>query len=236
MDEYRPQIYGTEHLIFLAIYFVLVVVAMILAIKFLKTDKQKTIYIKILAGLVLINCLVCRIAVGVHDNNWTHALPYTICSMTNIVMPLVVIFGKPNMKVYQCLWYLGVVGGLGTVLYPDFIGQDSSVFAVRTISSLLHHGFAFLLCISMLAFKWFKPQLRYCYYFPMIFSGYIAFGALMIHKCNIYGSMLVNKSLLSGTPIDCWFILVVGTALIALLSLACELIRRHRAKNTPQNA
>ena len=221
-----PKVFGWQHLTFLAIFLVLGTVSLILAKVFLKERKGQVIFIKVLAGITLISVILNRIFVAIHHSNIASLFPYTICSLTSFALSLVTIFGKENNNAYQALWYIGFVGGLSTLLYPDFIEQNISIFYPATITGLLHHGFCFLLTIALLLFNWFRPNLKKCYYFPMIFSGYITIGTFAQHVLKINGSMLITKPILNGTPINCWFILTVGTALVVLASLVYSLIKK----------
>ncbi len=225
-----PKVFGWEHITYLIIFLVIAIASLVLAKIFLKERKWQVLYIKVVAGLALLSNILCRIFVAIKDSNISHAFPYTICSLTSLLLPLAVLLGKENSNLYQGLWYLGLVGGLGTMLYPDFIGQNASVFYSCTITGLLHHSFDFLLCLAMWVFGWFRPNLKKCYFFPMIFCGYITVGAFAQHVLEINGSMLITKSVLEGTPINCWFILFVGTILIALFSLVYELIKKKCEK------
>lgn len=228
-----PKVFGWQHLTYLAIFFVLATLSLVLAKIFLKGKRGQTIFIKVLAGLTFASNLVCRIAVAVRGSNIRHFYPYTICSLTSFALPLAVLCGKEDLDVYQALWYLGFVGGLGTLVYPDFIGQNQSFFYLATITGLLHHSFIFMLSIAMLMFGWFRPNIKKCYYFPMVFCGYITAGAFAQHVLEIDGSMLITEPILNGTPIDCWFILCVGSAGIALIALVYELVKKYILKKRP---
>ncbi len=230
------KVFGWQHLTYLAVVVVVAVVGLVLAKIFIKDSKKQMIFIKILAGLTLVCNLGCRIAVIFHTGGVKYAFPYTICAMTSFVLPLAVLFGKGNSNLYQALWYLGIVGGIGTLVYPDFLSQNESFFYPATFLSMLHHTFVTILCFAMVMFKWFRPNLKKCYYFPMIFAGYITLGTFAQHVLGIDGSMLITKPILKGTPINCWFILVIGTACVALVALVYELIKkRSQAKNSIQN-
>lgn len=227
-----PKVFGWQHLTFLAIFLGLGVLSLILAKVFLKERKGQVIFIKILAGITLLSVILNRIFVAIRHGSATSLFPYTICSLTSFAFSLSVIFGKENEKVYQCFWYLGFAGGLATLLYPDFIGQNASIFYGATITGLIHHGLCFLLAIAMLLFNWFRPNFKTCYYFPMIFAWYITIGAFAETVLKIGGSMLITKPVLSGTPINCWFILVVGSVCIALVSLAYDLIKKKLSQKS----
>ena len=167
-----PKVFGWQHLTFLAIFLGLGALSLVLAKIYLKDKKGQAIFIKVLAGITLLSVILNRIFVAIRHGSATLLFPYTICSLTSFALSLSVIFGKENENLYQGLWYIGFTGGLATLLYPDFIGQNASLFYGATITGLLHHGFCLLLTIALLLFNWFRPNLKKCYYFPMIFSGY----------------------------------------------------------------
>lgn len=224
-----PKVFGWEHLTFMGIYLLVGVALLIVAKKYLKEEKGQTIFIKSLAGATLICNILTRIGVGM-TYGWVTVFPSTVCSLTNFLLPIVVIFGKRNLNVYHALWYIGLVGGLGSTLYPDYISQNASVFFLPTICSLLHHAFIVLLCISMIMFNWFRPSLKKWYYFPMVFCGYITIGAFALHVLKIDNAMSITAPLIEGTPINCWFILGVGTALEVIVVALYEAIHHYYMK------
>ena len=221
-----PEIFGWQHLIILGVFLVVFLVTTLLSKKLLRTGKQQTILIKIIAGLLLASVIANRISVAIKSNNLVYATPYTYCSMSSLVISLLVLLGKPDMKAFQCFWYMAFVGGIVTMIYPDFIGQNASVLFPATITGILHHAFDIILCVIMLQFKWFTPSLKTCYYFPMMFCSYIVIGLFAIKILNFGNAMCINGPLLSGTPLYWWFIWIVGSALVAVFSLICEVLKK----------
>ncbi len=224
-----PEVFGRQHLTFIAIYVVLGVASLILAKLFLKERKGQTIFIKVLAGLTLFFNIGCRISVGYYFGR-KYVFPSTICSLTSILLPLIVLFGKENLQVYHGLWYIALVGGLASTIYADYVSQNPSIFYLPTITGLLHHAFILLLVVAMVLFNWFKPDLKKWYYFPMIFTGYITIGTFALHVLGIENAMSITVSIISGTPLNCWFILGVGTALEVFVNLIYTLIVKYIQK------
>ncbi len=224
-----PKIFGWQHLTFIAVYIIIGVTSLVLGKLFLKEKKGQTIFIKVLAGLTLISIIINRISLGYYYG-WKYTFPSTICSLTSITFSLIVLFGKENLKIYHGFWYIALVGGLASTIYADYISQNPSIFFLPTITGLLHHAFILLMVIAMVLFNWFRPSLKKRYYFPMIFTGYIAVGTFALHVLDIKDAMSIATPIVSGTPINCWFILGVGTALEVLVTLIYELILKYIQK------
>ena len=62
--------------------------------------------------------------------------------------------------------------------------------------------------------------------FPYDFFRIYTIGAFAETVLKIGGSMLITKPVLNGTPINCWFILTVGTLLVVLTSVVYYLLRK----------
>lgn len=220
-----PKVFGWQHLIYLGFFAILSILTIVLSKKFLKTEKSQAILIKVVAGLTLLTVILCRIGVVVNNGQgMKYFLPNTFCGFTSFVFSIVVIFGKPNLKSYQCFFYMAVVGGLATLIYPDFIGQNESFMYLPTITGFLHHSFCLLLAILMAIFGWFKPDFKTCYYFPMIYCTYIIWGLFDMTVIGVNNAMCITTPLLSGTPLYWWFVLIVGSLLVALFSFVYQFV------------
>ena len=87
----------------------------------------------------------------------------------------------------------------------------------------------------MIMFGWFKPELRKSYYFPLVYSLYITFGAFEIHVLGLLDAMSIKFALIDNSPLTCWFILPVGAILVYLTAFIYELLvkiikKKKRAK------
>lgn len=137
-----------------------------------------------------------------------------------------VLFGKEDLPIYNGPFYIGLIGGISSLIYPDFISQGTTIFQLNTIMGLLHHGYLFILCLAMLIFNWFRPSIKNCYYFPLTICIYITVGVFAIYKLGLKTAMLVDTPILSGTIIDIWFILIFGTILDYLVAFIYEVITK----------
>lgn len=228
-----PKVYGKEHIIFLVIYFVVAITAIVLSKLFLKSKKSQMIYLRTLAGLTLLFNLLCRIGVAIYEEPYEW-FPATVCSMTSFVLPTLVLLRKENDTLYHGVFYIAIVGGIATLIYPDFISQGPSIFQLNTFMGLLHHGTLFLLALSMILFGWFQPSLKKSFVFPITICIYIAIGAFAIRKLGLEDGMLINSPIVKGTPIDCWFILLFGTVLVYFISFVYEIVYLKWYKNRKQ--
>ncbi len=224
------EVFGKEHIIFLIIYFILGLTLLIISKIKIKSWKIELIYFRILSILIIISDLFCRIGEGI-QYGFINGLPSSICSITGFVLPIIILFGKKNLGVYQALVYMGIVGGFFTLLLAPFISQGSSIFQLNTFMALLYHGLLLILCISMILFKWFKPEVKKCHYFPLVYSLYITLGAFEYFNLEIISAMSIKYPLISNTPLTCWFILLVGTILIYLVGFIYEACVKIVSKN-----
>ncbi len=227
-----PELYGWQHLTYLAIYAIVLVATIVLTHYFIKTEKAKTILIKSVAGLLLVLILINRISVAVRYQSALSFIPNTYCGVTSLVLSIAVLVCKPNSKAYDFLWYMGFVGGIATLFYPDFLSQDVSFFYLPTISGLLHHSVLLILCILMLQTKWFTPQLKNWKYFPIGMACYTLYGLFIIDVCGWENAMSINDGIIEGTPLNWWFITIVGTVLVVAFLLIVEYFRKQKAKKS----
>ncbi len=230
-----PKLYGWQHLTYLAI-FVVVFVGIILVAHFCcKTDKSKTILIKSVAGVLLVLILINRFAIAfMREHDASKILPDSYCGATSLLLAVWVLVAKPNNKAFHFMWYIGVFGGLATMLMPDFLGQASSFMYLPTISGMLHHSTLLILCALMLQTKWIEPNLKYWYCFPIGMSCYTLYGLFLMDIFKWENAMCINKPIINGTPINWWVITLAGTALIAGVLALVELIKKQRKKKAQQ--
>ncbi len=227
-----PKLYGWQHLTYLAIFFTIFIATIVISKYFVKSDKQKTILLKSIAILLFILIIINRISIAFRFSDPAMFIPNSYCGLTSLVLSLVVIFGKPNLKSYHFLFYMGLVGGIATMFYPDFLGQDISFWYLPTISGLLHHSVLLILCVLLMQTKWFTPSIKGWKWFPIGLSIYTLYGLLLMDIFKWESAMEINSSLIKGTPLTWWFILIVGSALLFVVLLLIEFIRQKKNKNT----
>lgn len=227
------RVFGTVHLIYLAITLPLSVIGLVLAKKYAKSEKAKSIVLKSLGGLLLIWILINRLSqVYRYDQvRWEQIIPDSFCGMTSLVLALAVLFGKKDNAVYHFTWFLGLVGATITVLNPTFLSQGPTVFYLPTISGLLHHSVALVVVAALLMFgqihityqKW------YCTFFG--FTAYLTVGAFQMAVFGFQDSFHIAEPILSGTPLTAWVMAPIYAVGYGMVLLAIELIRRKKQKN-----
>ena len=231
----NPQIYGTEHIIFLAVFFVLATVSLILIAKYVKTEKTKTIIIKVLAFLLLCAILCNRISIAVLSDDWRRVIPNTFCGMNSLVLALALLFSKKDNAVLHFVVYFAFVGGLGTILYPTFIDTYSSVFHPITFSGLIHHALSFYLTILLQVVDWFTPDYKKWKSIVVGFLAYITLGAFLIFGLGISTAFYINESIIDGTPLTVWVLIpifVVGFTIYMFIDQTIRFkIRKKKESN-----
>ena len=227
----NPEVFGLEHIIFLVIFIILTVVSLILIKKYVKTEKTQTIIIKVLAALLL-GAIICnRICIALKNNNWTNLIPDTFCGLDSLLLSLALLLGKKNNAVLHFVVYLGFVGGLVTLIYPDFIENYPSIFDPLPFSGLLHHALALYLCILVQVIGWFTPDYKKWKNLVIGFMAYITLGAFLMFVLDNNSAFYINAPILDGTPLTVWVLAPIFAVGYALYMLAYELIKRKIQKN-----
>ena len=75
----NPQIFGWEHLIFLATFAIFMIVSLILLGIFIKDEKNKVIILKLTAFLLLLFIIWNRISISISNKRWTYLIPDSFC-------------------------------------------------------------------------------------------------------------------------------------------------------------
>lgn len=227
------SVFGTVHLIYLLITFPLSILALFLGKKYAKTEKSQSIFLKVLAGLLLIWIIINRLSQVYRygDVRWEQIIPDSFCGMTSLVLALAVLFGKKDNPVYHFVWLLGLVGASITVFNPTFLDQGPSIFYLPTISGLLHHSLALVMVGALLLFgqihitykKW------YCTFFG--FTAYLSVGAFQMSVLGFSDSFHIAEPILPGTPLTAWVMAPLYAVGYGLVLLVIELVRKLRAKS-----
>ena len=224
------NVFGSVHIIYLVITLPLSVLALFLGKKFAQTEKSQSIFLKILAGLLLIWIIINRLSqvYRYDDVRREQIIPDSFCGMTSLVLALAVLFGKKDNPVYHFVWFLGLVGASITVFNPTFLDQGPSIFYLPTISGLLHHSLALVMVAALLLFgqihitykKW------YCTFFG--FTSYLTVGAFLMHTFHLSDAFHIAEPLLSDTPLTAWVMAPMYAAAYALILLIVEIVKRKK--------
>jgi len=230
------RVFGSVHLIYLAITVPLSVVGLFLAKKFAKTEKAQSIILKTLGGLLLIWIIINRLSqvYRYSDVRWEQIIPDSFCGMTSLVLALSVLLGKKDNCAYHFTWFLGLVGALITIFNPTFLNQGPSVFYLPTISGLLHHSLALVVVGALLIFDQIHITYKkwYCTFFG--FTAYLTVGAFQMAVFGFGDSFHIVEPILSGTPLTAWVMAPLYAAGYGIVLLLIELIRRRKQKKTSE--
>lgn len=230
LAETNPQIFGWEHLTYLAVFLVFMVASLVIIKIYAKSTKVQDIIVRCTGLLLFIFILWNRIAICISHQRATYIIPDSFCGMSSLVLALAVIFGKRNNNVLHFVFYFAILGDVLSVFYPDFIGQASSIFYSNTISGLLHHSFGLLLCILLCLVGWFSPNYKKSGNIVIGFMAYITVGAFLMSVFDYSDAFYINHPILSGTPLTVWVLIPIFVALYTLFMVIYELVRRKLQK------
>ncbi|MGD9909757.1 MAG: hypothetical protein AB7U79_04030 [Candidatus Izemoplasmatales bacterium] len=201
-----PQVYGLEHFLYLFTVFSIYAVGFYLIHKFIKTEKQVTWLIKGLGLVLFLAIMWNRISVSALRDGWDFFIPSTFCGFSSLALSLGAIFLKKDHPFFHSVAFVGLLGGLLTTFYPDFIGQSDSIFYPMTISGLVHHSVMVFLVIVMIQTKFLIPTKKKWFYLPLGLSLYMTFGLFQITVLGYNDAMYIYHPILEGTALN-WFVL-----------------------------
>ncbi len=222
------KIFGTEHIIFLVIFFVFAIISWVLIKKYAKNEKTKSIIVRCIGALLFLFVLWNRIELIIKNGQFYRILPNSFCGLNSFVLGLAVLFGRKNNSVLHYVCYVAFVGGLITILYPDFITSYDTFMHPIVWSGLLHHALSFYLCVLVQLVGWFTPTYKKWKNIIIGFLAYITFGTFLIYVIGYSTAFYINKPAVSGIPSTIWVIFPVFAVGYALYISAVEIIRRKR--------
>ena len=225
-----PELFGLEHILYIVITMLLGGMGLFFAHKYAKKERTQILILKTLAILLFVSVMTNRISqVFRYDIvRWYCIIPDSFCAMTSLVLSLAVLFGKKNNCVYHFLWLLGLFGGISTVIYASFVGQDSSFFYIPTITGLLHHSFCATLVVALLMFKQIDISYKKWYCTLFGFTCYLTVGAFLMHTFNLSDAFHIAEPLLPGTPLTAWVMAPIYAVAYAIILLLIEFYKRKQ--------
>lgn len=206
-----PKIFGVEHLLYLLVVIFLMVVVYYTIIRRVKTEEAADRVIRIIGFVLFLSILWNRLSICITDHTWDF-LPGTFCGATSLALSIFTMTLKKDSPVFHSVAYTGLLGGLITLIYPDFIGQSDSIFYAKTISGLVHHTVMVFLVLMMLRLGFLKPKLKKWHYLPLGLSLYMVYGLFLITALGYGDAMYIYHPALEGTIFN-W----LGLGIIFLL-------------------
>lgn len=225
-----PQRYGWQHLTYIIFIISAAVAGLLLAKKYAKSEKAKTIVVKSLAALLLVAVVVNRISVVFKTNppEWNWLLPDSLCGLNSFVLALGALCGKKDNSVLHFAWLAGLCGGAIVTFYPDFLGQNPSFMYLPTISGLLHHSLSAVVAIALFVFGYIRISYQkwYCPFWGFI--CYLAAGAFFITVMGYGDAYHMVNPILPNTPFTIWFVAPIFIGLYLLITFIVETIRKKK--------
>lgn len=226
-----PQLYGTEHILYIIISAVIAAGVLLLCKKHAETERAQKIVLQVLATLLFVAILTNRLSqVFRYDQvRWYCIIPDSFCGMTSLVLSLGVLSGKKNNSTLHFTWLLALFGGISTVAYATFLDQDISFFYLPTISGLLHHSLSATLSVAILMFKYIDITYKkwYCTFFG--FTAYLTVGAFLMQTFDMSDAFHIAEPLIPGTPLTAWVMAPMYAVGYGLVLLVVELVKRKKA-------
>ena len=226
-----PQLYGTEHILYIIISTLVAATALLLCKKHAKTERAQKIVLLVLAALLFVAILTNRLSqVFRYDQvRWYCIIPDSFCGMTSLVLSLGVLLGKKNNNILHFTWLLALFGGISTVAYATFLDQDVSFFYLPTISGLLHHSLSATLTVALLMFKYIDITYKkwYCTFFG--FTAYLTVGAFLMQTFHMSDAFHIAEPLIPGTPLTAWVMAPMYAVGYGLVLLIVALVKRKKA-------
>ncbi len=212
LSEY-PGVFGIEHIIYLVICLLLMFTGWFIIAKYVKKEETKIKIVKISALALLCAILWNRISITVYHfqhneegiRNLLQLIPLSFCGFSSLVNALATLLGKKNNTVLHCISYLGLIGGILSMIYPDYL-EEQTFFDPRTLSGLLHHTIMVWVIITNMITGYFTPQARKWHVYPLGLCIIMCYG-LFFKEVTGLGAMQIGSPLLKSAPIfTSWYV------------------------------
>ena len=228
----NPQVFGKEHLIYIAVSISVAVAVCFLVKRYARTERVKACVIKCAAAVLFAIIFINRLAlVFEYDTvNWLKLLTDSFCSTSSYVLSLAILLGKKNNNVLHFIWLIALLGGAIVTFYSDFIGQNPSFLYPPTILGMMHHTWSAIVVVLMLMFGYLELTYKKWYCILFGFTSYLAYGSFLMCVLDYGNPFYMVNPAIDGTPFTVWVIAPIYIALHSLILLVLELFRRGRKK------
>ena len=225
-----PKLFGFEHILYIVISTIICTITLLCAYKYIKKEKNKENFLKILAVFLFVSIITNRLSQVFRygDVRWYCIIPDSFCGMTSLVLSVVVMFGKKDNAGLHFVWLLGIFGGISTVIYATFVDQGDSIFYLPTISGLLHHSLSATLVVALFMFKYLNVTYKKWYYTLFGFTCYLTLGAFLMQTFDMSDAFHIAEPLLPGTPLTAWVMAPMYAGAYALILFLFEIIRKRK--------
>lgn len=226
----NPQVFGKEHLIYIAVSIIVALVVCILSKLFIKTDKTKTLVIKIAALILFIIIFTNRLVLvfEYEKPNWMKLITDSFCSTSSYVLSIALLIGKKNNNVLHFIWLVALAGGAITTFYPNFIDQNPSFLYPPTILGMMHHTWSAIVVILMFLLGYFELTYKKWYCTLIGFMSYLSYGAFLMCVLDFSNPFYMTAPAIDGTIFTAWVIAPIYLAVYSLILLVVELFKKNK--------
>ena len=219
------EVYGTEHIVYMCVCLVLMVVLLMLLKRFVPRDKM-FIPVKLTAAVGLVLIVINRIVVArSRGGTFLDFIPDTYCSMMGFILPVVVLLFRPGTKIFQYAIFAGMIGGLITLFYPDFLVYFDSIFNIHPFTGLLYHTLMVLVFLEVLVCGYYTPSFRNWASFPVGLAFMVVFAVFGNTVLGQSNNMYLNAPLLPDTALTWW---VAGILMLVLYTVCLQVYEMVR--------
>ena len=232
----NPQVFGKEHLIYIAVSILTAFAVCFLTRKFARTKKAGDMVVKVSAAILFLIIFTNRLALVFEygDPNWQKLITDSFCSTSSYVLSLAILFGKKNNNVLHFIWLVALAGGTITTFYPNFIGQNPSFMYPPTILGMMHHTWSAIVVVLMFMNGYLTLTYKKWYCTLFGFTSYLAYGAFLMCVLKYDNPFYMTAPAIDGTVFTAWVMAPIYIAAYALILFAVELFR-HRRNKREQN-
>ncbi|MBR6737296.1 MAG: hypothetical protein IKL82_02905 [Clostridia bacterium] len=218
-----PKVFGTEHIIYMIVSFVITALAIVLIKLFCKSEKAKTIAVKVSGALLLFSILLNRYFCTICWKGEPF-MPASLCGTVSMVFGFLAIVCKKDSAPLHFITYTGLLTGLISTVYPVYIGQGPTVFYSATITSLIHHSLSFYLALLIFVLGYVTPNLKKWHAWPLGYFALVTYGLYNVKILN-RESMSINSPLIAGTPFNWFYLGLIFIAVYTVFLLVFDIVK-----------
>lgn len=234
----NPQVFGKEHLIYIAVSILVAFSVCGFTKRFAKTEKAGRSVVKVAAGVLFLIIFANRLALVFEygDPDWKKLITDSFCSTSSYVLPLAILFGRKNNNVLHFIWLVALAGGTITTFYPNFIDQNPSFLYPPTILGMMHHTWSAIVVALMLMNGYLTLTYKKWYCTLFGFTAYLAYGAFLMCVLKFDNPFYMTAPAIDGTVFTAWVIAPIYIAVYALILFAVEFFRDRRNQKKCRDA
>ena len=194
-----PQLFGTQHLIYMIIIFAASITAWILLGRRIKDTKRQDFIIRICGIILLAVLIINRACLVIYLKR--PFLPQSWCSAVAMFTGICVLVLKRDHPAFHYLAPVGVISGLMPTLLADYLNEgylvsgSETIFFPTTISALIYHNLLLFISVLMFVFGFVKPSLKKWHYFVLGYGLCMLYGVIYMELMDDGFTDIIGKSL-----------------------------------------